>query len=84
MVFHMRTTVDLPENLLREWKKKAAEEGSTLKALWESVLSSALHPARPSRPPKRKIRWVTAPGGLPPGLDISSRERMWEWFRNHR
>jgi heme-degrading monooxygenase HmoA len=28
--------------------------------------------------------WATAPGGLPPGLDISSRERMWEWFRTHK
>jgi hypothetical protein len=80
----MKTTVDLPEDLLRDWKKKAAEEGTTLKEMWESLLSSALHPTRPPRRSKRKIRWVTAAGGLPPGLDISSRERMWEWFRTHR
>lgn len=80
----MKTTVDLPENLLREWKKKAAEEGTTLKKMWESLLSSALDSTRRPRPSKRKIRWVTAPGGLPPGLDISSRERMWEWFRTHK
>jgi hypothetical protein len=80
----MKTTVDLPESLLREWKKKAAEEGTTLREMWEALLSSALHPTRPPRVPKRKIRWVTAPGGLPPGLDISSRERMWEWFRTER
>jgi len=79
----MKTTVDLPDNLLREWKKKAAAEGTTLKEMWESLLSSALRPGRPPRA-KRKIRWVTAKGGLPPGLDISSRERMWEWFRTHR
>jgi hypothetical protein len=81
---HMKTTVDLPENLLREWKKKAAAEGTTLKEMWESLLSSALRSDRPPRRAKRKIRWVTAKGGLPPGLDISSRERMWEWFRTHR
>jgi len=84
MVSHMKTTVDLPDNLLREWKKKAAAEGTTLKEMWESLLSSALRSDRPPLRAKRKIRWVTAKGGLPPGLDISSRERMWEWFRTHR
>jgi hypothetical protein len=80
----MKTTVDLPDGLLREWKKKAAEEGTTLKELWEAVLTSALRPNRGPRRPRRKIRWVTARGGLPPGLDISSREVMWEWFRSHK
>jgi hypothetical protein len=80
----MKTTVELPEALLRAWKKRAVDQGTTLKDLWESVLSSALRPTRPSRRAKRKIRWVTAEGGLPPGLDISSRERMWEWFRTNR
>ena len=80
----MKTTVELPDDLLRAWKKRAVDQGTTLKDLWESVLSSALRPNRPPRRVKRKIRWVTAKGGLPPGLDISSRERMWEWFRTHR
>ncbi|MEP6471270.1 MAG: DUF2191 domain-containing protein [Acidobacteriota bacterium] len=79
----MKTTVDLPDDLLRGWKKKAAEEGTTLKEMWESLLRSALRPDRSPRRPRRKIRWVTGKGGLPPGLDISSREQMWEWFRTH-
>ena len=80
----MKTTVELPDDLLRAWKKRAVDQGTTLKDLWESVLSSALRPTRLSRRAKRRIRWVTARGGLPPGLDISSRERMWEWFRTNR
>jgi hypothetical protein len=80
----MKTTVEIPDDLLRAWKKRAVDQGTTLKDLWESVLSSALRTTRPPRRAKRKIRWVTAEGGLPPGLDISSRERMWEWFRTHR
>lgn len=79
----MKTTVDLPEELLRAWKRRAAEEGTTLKVMWESLLTAALRPRRPRRS-KRKIHWVTAPGGLPAGLDISSREQMWEWFRTHK
>ena len=83
MVSHMKTTVEIPDELLREWKKRAAEQGTTLKQMWEGLLREALHvPGK--RREKRKIRWVTARGGLAPGLDISSRERMWEWFRTHR
>jgi hypothetical protein len=80
----MKTTVEIPDDLLRAWKKRAVDQGTTLKDLWESVLSSALRPTPTPRRAKRKIRWVTAEGGLPPGLDISSRERMWEWFRTGR
>ena len=78
----MKTTVEIPDELLRDWKKRAAERGTTLKEMWVRLLNDALH--APGKKSKRKIRWVTAPGGLPPGLDISSRERMWEWFRTHR
>lgn len=80
----MKTTVDLPEDLLREWKKRAAEQGTTLKEMWTLLLSGSLHPSGKRSRPKRKIRWVTGKGGLPPGLDISSRERMWEWYRTHK
>jgi hypothetical protein len=72
----MKITVELPDDLVRAWKKRAIDQGTTLKDLWESVLSSALRQTRPPRRATRKIRWVTAEGGLPPGLDISSRERM--------
>lgn len=33
---------------------------------------------------RRKIRWVTTAGGLPEGIDVSNREKMWEWFETHR
>lgn len=80
----MKTTVDLPEQLLREWKKKAADEGTTLKELWTRVLSESLRaPARAPRS-RRRIRWVTGKGGLPPGLDVSNRERMYDWVVRHR
>jgi len=55
-----------------------------LKEMWVRLLRGYRRaPDKKSRS-KRKIRWVTGKGGLPPGLDISSRERMWEWFRTHR
>ncbi len=80
----MKTTVDLPEDLLREWKERAAHEGKTLKEMWTRLLRESLRVSAREKHPRRKIRWVTGKGGLPPGLDVSSRERMYEWFRQQK
>ena len=82
----MKTTVDLPDDLLIAAKKKAAEERTTLREILARGLRLELSGARrrpPRRSRKRRIRWVTAPGGLPPGLDISDREMMHDWLRGN-
>jgi len=80
----MKTTVEIPDELLREWKKRAAERGTTLKEMWVRLLNDSLHASGKKSPSKRKIRWVTGKGGLPPGLDVSNRERMYDWLRGQR
>ena len=46
----MRTTLDLPDALLRQLKAKAALEGTTLKALMRSLVERGLRaPAEPAR-----------------------------------
>jgi hypothetical protein len=46
----MRTTLDLPDALLRQLKAKAALEGTTLKALMRRVVERGLRaPAEPAR-----------------------------------
>jgi hypothetical protein len=80
----MKTTVEIPDELLREWKKKAAQEGTTLKELWVRLLRESLRPPRTRSRSTRKIRWVTGKGGLPPGLDVSNRERMYDWLRGQK
>ncbi|HEY3172005.1 MAG TPA: DUF2191 domain-containing protein [Thermoanaerobaculia bacterium] len=81
----MKTTVDLPDELLIAAKKRAAETRTTLRAILERALRREL--ARRSaeeRPEKRRIRWVTGKGGLPPGVDLADRARMHEWIRRER
>jgi hypothetical protein len=78
----VKTTIELPDDLLIAAKKRAAETRTTLRALMERSLRRELQGEKNQEPHKRrKIRWVTSKGGLPPGLDISSREKMYEWFR---
>lgn len=80
----MKTTVELPDDLLIAAKKRAAETRTTLKEILERGLRRELQGDGNQKPKKRrKIRWVTSKGGLPPGLDISSREKMYEWLAAH-
>ena len=73
----MKTTVEVPDELLIEAKKHAAEQRTTLRALIESGLRHALGERGRSSPSKRPaIRWVTVPGGLPQGLDVADRAKM--------
>lgn len=45
----MRTTIDLPDPMLRQLKSRAALEGTTLKALVQSLVERGLN-APPSAP----------------------------------
>jgi hypothetical protein len=86
MVSHMKTTVDLPDNLLIAAKKRAAETRTTLRAILERGLRRELRTSsgsRPGRARRRVIRWVTAEGGLPPGLNVADRVEMHEWLSRH-
>jgi len=64
-------------SFLIEAKKRAADERTTMRAIFERALrrelsSRAAHGSRK----KPRIHWVVVDGGLPPGLDIASREKM--------
>jgi hypothetical protein len=80
----MKTTVDLPEDLLIEAKKFAVEKRVTLRALIERGLRQQLATGGQGTGAKRKIRWVTVEGGAPAGVDLSDRETMMDFLRNDR
>jgi hypothetical protein len=81
----MKTTVDLPDELMIAAKKRAAELRCSLRTLVERGLRHELSVARPRRGRrKRAIRWVTVRGGLPPGLDLSDRGAMHDWLARSR
>jgi hypothetical protein len=80
----MKTTVDLPDDLLIEAKKRAAETRRPLRELLQEGLRAVLdaNARRPSRA-RHRIRWVVVDGGLPP-VDVADRERMHEWIARQR
>jgi hypothetical protein len=83
MACHMKTTVDLPDDLVIEAKKRAAEQRRSLRSLLADGLRAELDKGGAARGGRRKVRWVTSRGGLPP-VDISDRARMHEWLLAQR
>lgn len=74
----IRTTVELPEALFAAAKRRAADLRRPFREIVEAGLRAQLSaPAHAKAGPPR-IRWVTVKGGLPRGLDLSSRLAMYE------
>ena len=83
MVIGMKTTVELPDNLLIEAKKKAAELRRPLKSLIEEGLRSELQMLSTAKPGKKKEingDKITPKGGIPNGLDVTDRDKMHDWL----
>lgn len=76
----MKTTVELPDDLMIEVKKTAAERRTTIRDLVERGLRRELAADTPQRRERPRIRWVTVDGGLAPGLDVSDRATMHQWI----
>lgn len=81
----MKATVELPDELVVAAKKRAAELRRPLRELVERGLRAELRRRPDERKRERRrvaIRWVTAPGGLPPRIDVADRAAMHDALRS--
>jgi hypothetical protein len=86
MLSHMKTTVDIPDELFIAAKKRAAELRQPLRELFERGLRAEI--SRPAAVAGRskavKLTWVTVDGGLPTGVDVTDRAAMHDWLSEQR
>jgi hypothetical protein len=83
----MKTTVDIPDELLIQAKKRAAETRTPLRTLIARGLRRELAAAgggARTAGGRVQIRWVTAAGGLPAALDVANREALHAWKDSQR
>lgn len=74
-----RTTVRLPDDLIRRAKRKAAAEGRSLTSLIEDGLRRVLNERAPADKANRVLPPVsTASGGLMPGVDLNETSALQE------
>jgi hypothetical protein len=72
-----RTTVRLPEDLIRRAKRKAAAEGRTLTALIEEGLRRVVA-EKPAKRERALPPVSTATGGPMPGIDLTDTSALQE------
>jgi hypothetical protein len=66
----MRTTINLPDELIQRAKKAALEADTTLTEIIENALRESLA-RRSQKKPRREFKLITSGrGGLQPGVDL--------------
>ena len=83
MVLCMKTTIELPDQLLVAAKQRAAELHLPLRALIETGLRTRLNVIARPKKANRKIHWVVVKGGLPAELNLTDRTAMHDWLRTN-
>ena len=73
----MRTTLDLDDRLLRQAKKRAADEGETLTSLIERSLRAYLRP-RADSPKGFRLELLVKQGSPLPGVNWDDRDSLYE------
>jgi len=74
MVFHMKTTLEIPDTLMMRLKEEAARRRTTMSALVESALRRLLD--EHERPAPAAALPVFGLGR--PGVDVANREALYE------
>ena len=73
----MRTTLDIPDEVLASAKRRAIEDKSTLTEIVEKALRVYVSPGRGRRRRVMK-KWVVVKGSRLPHVDVSDRDRLFE------
>jgi len=73
MLKHMRTTINLPDQLVLQAKKAALESNTTLTEIIANALREALSRRSRKNAGKKKTRLITyGSGGTFPGIDLDN------------
>lgn len=83
MLLCMRTTLDINDELFKQAKKRAADDGTPLRELVETALR--LYLAGGLRRGKTyRLRWRTESGRLQPGVRLDDRDALFDLMEGRR
>ena len=77
MFLCMRTTIDMNDELFRWIKRRAADEGITMRELIERAVRMLLNNRKPE-PEKYALQWRTERGKLQPGVRLDDRDALFD------
>lgn len=73
MIIHMKTTLILPDNLVRTLKRRAAERGTTLSQVVAEALRRGLEPIRDTGVPPLPVYSMG-----PARVDVADRDALYD------
>lgn len=83
MLDHMRTTLNIQDDLMRRVKDRAAETGATITEIVEKALRAAVSGQAP-RKARYVLAWQAVPGRTLPGIDLADRDSLYEAMEHPR
>jgi Arc/MetJ family transcription regulator len=76
MLSCMRTTIEISDELFRQLKRKAADEGATIRQVVESALRVYL--GKQSKRKGYQLNWKTERGRILPGVRLDDRDALFD------
>ncbi len=77
MLEHMRTTLNIADDLMKKVKKRASESGTTITEVVEEALRAAVA-GQPPRATRFSLVWHPVSGRTLPGIDLSDRDSLYQ------
>ncbi len=78
MLLCVRTTFELSDELFRQLKRRAADDGVSLREVLDAALRSYLSPRSDRARPAYRLRWRTEKGRLQPGVNLDDRDTLFD------
>ena len=72
----MRTTLEIRDEIFRKLKRKAADEGTTVRQVVENALRSYL--GKPKARKDDQLRWRSERGRILPGVRLDDRDTLFD------
>lgn len=76
---HMKTTIDLNDDLLTDAKRRAAASGTTLKTFVEDALRARLL-ERPNPPDRFRLKLPIIQGTQAPAVEVTDRRTLYDFM----
>lgn len=81
MVFHMKTTLIIPDPVFKDLKRQAMDRGETISGLVTEYVVRGLR----EKPRRARLRPLPSfPMGWPPKVDIADRKALYDFLERER
>ena len=82
MLLCMRTTLEISDEIFRQLKRRAADEGTPVRQVVEDALRIYL--GKPKGRKNYQLRWHSEPGKILPGVRLDDRDTLFDVMDGRR